>query len=122
MEPAEIKRVLSNKPYIAEDINGNLIVDKIYFNLGILVDVNRIQEKNIVLSASDEKRVRKMLDETGLKYMRAPQVNAIYFMGDYIEEIKCKNRGLDINIIKHFDDFIALLYPNETFDHYVFIR
>jgi hypothetical protein len=121
MQAGKIIRILSETPiYIAEDENENLVVDKDFFKLGILVNTNRIEEQNIILSNEDKIRVRKMLDRTKLKYLRAPQFFGIFFMGSYVDEIR--NTIIDVNIIKHFDEFVALLYPAESFDHYVFTK
>lgn len=126
MQAGTIVKILSENPvYIAEDENDNLVVDKDFFKFGIMINTDRIEEQNIVLTDMDKIRVRKMLDDTELKYLRAPQFFGIFFMGSYVDEIKATvtdTNMIDITIIKHFDEFIALLYPAESFDHYVFAR
>ena len=123
VKPGKILKVLCKTPiYIAEDENQNLVVDKKYFSLGLLVNTDRIKDKNIVLSKQDEIRVRKFLDETNMNYSRAPQVKAIHFMGDYAEEIRKDILNGNTEAINHFDEFVALLYPAESFDHYVFMK
>lgn len=126
MQAGKITRVFREDPvYIAEDENKNLIVSKNYFQLGILVNTNRIQEQNIILSEQDKIRVRKFLDETELYYFRVPQLFAIHFVGDYAEEIKDSfmvSGEMNASIIEHFDEFVALLLADESFDNYVFIK
>jgi hypothetical protein len=123
VKPGKSLKVLCTTPvYIAEDENQNLVVDRKYFNLGLLVNTDRIKEKNIILSKKDKIRVRKFLDETNMNYSRAPQVKAIHFMGYYAEEIKKDILNGNSEAIHHFDEFIALLHPAESFDHYVFMR
>lgn len=89
-QPGRIARVLVENPYVAEDVDGDIVLETMAVaKTGMLVNMQRTEVLTAMLNFPELDRIHREYYATNRIYhKRVPELNAYWLTGEYVESVK----------------------------------